>query len=790
MKIIANLCRRFRWINLPGAILMLLLQRTPILSVVAAVDEMVIASPVGAVLKSVLATAAALGAVNSLVGASALNVSAGTSTGITVPTGVPMSVSFSLPGSDSTFNPTAKWSLRIAGGSSFPPGLSFSGLTTTGTVNEKFPQLAGTPTTAGTYDITLEALSADNAFSSGQYPYRVIVTGSANTAPAITTQPVGQAVTVGNSVTFTAAASGTPTPTFQWKKDGVNIAGATNNSFTLASVVAGDAGSYTVVATNSVNSATSNPATLTVNAANTAPAFTTQPANQTVTVGNSVTFSAAASGTPTPTYQWKKGGVDIGGATGNTFTIASTVLGDAGTYTVVASNSVNSVTSNPANLTVGAVAVAPAFTTQPASQTVTAGNAVTLSAAASGTPTPAYQWKKGGVDIGGATGNTYTIVSTVLGDAGTYTVVATNSVNAVTSNPATLTVNPATTAPVFTTQPGNRTTSVGSPASFTAAASGTPAPTYQWKKDGVAIGGATGATYLIAVVGAGDAGVYTVVATNSVSSVASDPATLTLDVIPAGFNATAYLARYPEVAALFGADYYSAWIYYRDTGIYRGQIFDDLFRVEEYLALYPELFAVFGNNLGGALVHWLTQGNIEGRLGRIPLEFSAQGYLARNPDVAAAVNNDAILAWGHYWAYGIYEGRAYDDELRVFEYLAINADLTAAFVNDWRQAALHWMRYGRTEGRLGRLPLVFNATEYLNRNPDVAASWGTDPTTDFLHFWLFGIDEGRTFDDLFRVNEYLALNPDLAAVFGADRRGAFKHWVRYGMAEGRPGKNP
>lgn len=261
-------------------------------------------------------------------------------------------------------------------------------------------------------------------------------------------------------------------------------------------------------------------------------------------------------------------------------------------------------------------------------------------------------------------------------------------------------------------------------------------------------------------------------------------------IVPAGFDVQGYLSRYPEVAAVYGTDLYGAWIHYRDYGIYQGEVFDNDFRVEEYLGLYPELFTAFGSNLSLALMHWLETGRIEGKLGRIPTEFSAQGYFSRNPDVAVAVNNDPLLAWGHYWAYGIYEGRAYDDEFRVFEYLALNPDLQAAFLNDWRGATLHWMKYGRTEGRLGRVPLIFNVAVYLNRNPDVAASWGTYPTTVFLHYWLYGIDEGRTFDDEFRPVEYLALNPDLAAVFGADLRGAFKHWVRYGRAEGRAGKNP
>lgn len=343
-------------------------------------------------------------------------------------------------------------------------------------------------------------------------------------------------------------------------------------------------------------------------------------------------------------------------------------------------------------------------------------------------------------------------------------------------------------APTISLQPLSQTVVGGYPVTFTTTASGLPEPTYQWQKNDVAISGATGSSYTITNVVEGDAGSYTLVATNPVGVVTSSIAALT--VIPAGFDLAAYLSLYPDVATMFTGDPYGAWLYYRNQGIYDGEVFDDLFRVEEYLALYPELFAIFESDLGAALDHWLSTGRLEGKLGRIPLEFSATGYFARNPDVATAVGNDPVLAWGHYWLYGIYEGRAYDDELRVFEYLAINADLTAAFVNDWRQAALHWMRYGRTEGRLGRLPLTFSVSEYLVRSPDVAAVWGTDPTTVFLHFWLYGIDEARTYDDLFRVDEYLALNPDLTTAFGTDRRRAFKHWVRYGQAEGRSGKYP
>jgi hypothetical protein len=260
--------------------------------------------------------------------------------------------------------------------------------------------------------------------------------------------------------------------------------------------------------------------------------------------------------------------------------------------------------------------------------------------------------------------------------------------------------------------------------------------------------------------------------------------------IPAGFDPDSYLSRYPDVATVFAGDRFGAWLYYRDFGIYDGEVFDEEFRVEEYLGLNSDLAGVFGTNLSGALLHWLSTGRVEGRLGRIPVSFDGAAYLARNPDLAAAFNGNLSLAWSHYWQYGIYEGRAFDDEFRVFEYLAINPDMLALFEHDWRGATLHWLRYGRTEGRLGRVPLIFSSTGYLARYPEVETAWGNYPTTVWQHYWLFGVFEARNFDEEFRVDEYIALNPDLAAVFGGNRRTAFMHWVRYGRAEGRPGRSP
>ena len=267
-----------------------------------------------------------------------------------------------------------------------------------------------------------------------------------NTAPSITTQPVSQTVTAGGSVTFTVAASGNPAPTIQWNKGGVPIGGATGTAYTIAATVSGDAGVYTAVATNSAGTATSAGATLTVQAAppvNTPPSITTQPVGQTVTAGSSVTFTVAASGSPAPTYQWNKGGVAIGGATGAALSLSNVQSSDAGSYTAVATNIAGTATSAAATLTVQAAPppnTAPSITMQPASQTATVGNSVTFTVGASGNPAPTYQWSKGGATIGGATGAAYTIAAATLGDAGTYTVLVSNTAGNVTSAGAVLTM--------------------------------------------------------------------------------------------------------------------------------------------------------------------------------------------------------------------------------------------------------------------------------------------------------------------------------------------------------------
>ncbi len=528
MNALAARLPRLHWLNFSGALLIALLQRTPVVRMLATASDVILRSPAATLLKSAASAAAALGAVHSLAGATTLSASTPSPAAATV--GTAKTIAYGMVGTESQ---PKSWTV----GGSVPPGMTFTGGATSGVVNTPSGvlTLSGTPTTAGNYTVTIKAWENANGSgnSSATFNYTVAVSGGSSTAPAFSTQPASQTVTAGANVSFTVAATGSPAPTLQWQKNGGAIAGQTTATLSLSNVQAADAASYTCVATNSAGTATSNAATLTVNPAATAPAFTTQPSSQSVTAGASVSFTVVATGSPTPTLQWQKNGGAIAGQTTATLSLSNVQAADAASYTCVATNSAGTATSNAATLTVNPAATAPAFTTQPSSQSVTAGASVSFTVVATGSPAPALQWQKNGSAMAGQTAATLSLANVQAADAASYTCVATNSAGTATSNAAALTVNPAAIAPAFTTNPGPQTAVVGASVTFTVVATGSPTPTLQWQKNGGVIAGQTNASLSLANVQAADAASYTCVATNSAGTATSSAAALTINAPPA-----------------------------------------------------------------------------------------------------------------------------------------------------------------------------------------------------------------------------------------------------------------
>jgi pectate lyase len=373
---------------------------------------------------------------------------------------------------------------------------------------------------AGSYTVTV----TNGAGSATSNPATLTVI----TPPTITTQPASQTANAGRTATFNVAASGTEPFSYQWRKNGGDIAGANAASLSLSNVQEGDAGTYTVVVSNAAGSATSGAAALTVI---TPPTITTQPAAQSTALGSNVSFNVAASGTSPFDYQWKKDGADIAGVNSDTLSLSNVQDGDAGIYSVVVSNAAGSVTGEGAALK---VVTPPSVNIQPEPQTVNAGATANFFVAAGGTAPLSYQWKKDGSDIAGATSASLSVADAQDGDAGTYTVVVSNAAGSVTSEGAALTVTHIV-PPTITTQPASQTANVGDGVTFAVVAGGTAPFNYRWQKDGSDIAGANGASLTLSNAQLSDAGDYSVEVSNDAGVATSDQATLTVVVPPSVF---------------------------------------------------------------------------------------------------------------------------------------------------------------------------------------------------------------------------------------------------------------
>jgi alpha-tubulin suppressor-like RCC1 family protein len=225
-----------------------------------------------------------------------------------------------------------------------------------GTITGTLPAITFTPATNWSGTDSFYVRITDNYWSDTAKVKITVV--DVPVAPKIITQPQGLIKNVGQSATFsiTINTDVNPAPTYQWKLNGNNISGATMASYSIDAVSIADSGSYTVTVSNGAGTVTSQPALLTVQYA---PIITTQPLSQTLYLGQSVTFSVTARGNPAPTYQWKKNGSVISGATNPTYTINSPGVNDSGKYSVSVRNSIDTVECDTAKLFAHTIEVSP-----------------------------------------------------------------------------------------------------------------------------------------------------------------------------------------------------------------------------------------------------------------------------------------------------------------------------------------------------------------------------------------------------------------------------------------------
>ena len=170
-------------------------------------------------------------------------------------------------------------------------------------------------------------------------------------SPVVVRQPWDQTIYAGHSTSMSAGVVGAPPVTYQWQLNGTIVPGATNTFLDLPNARPGNAGAYSLIASNSLGITVSSNGVLTVIAV--APSISTQPTNQGVKMNSNVTFTVVVGVGPIPnTFQWQFNGTNISGATNASFTLSNVQSNQQGNYTVVIDNGYGSVTSSNAYLTV------------------------------------------------------------------------------------------------------------------------------------------------------------------------------------------------------------------------------------------------------------------------------------------------------------------------------------------------------------------------------------------------------------------------------------------------------
>ncbi len=357
------------------------------------------------------------------------------------------------------------------------------------------------------------------------------------TPPLIITHPTNLFILTGTSAQFAVTASGTAPLFYQWRFNGVNIAGATNNPITIPNAQAVNEGLYSVIVSNAAGTATSSNASLTLG---TLPFLTVAPpASQTNFVGESTNFTVTAGGTAPLFYQWLFNGTALASQTNATLNLTNLQLTNGGVYSIIVSNQFGAVT----NSAIEVIAAAPAIqagpnggnpaTGQPQSLTVVQGQTATFSVNAVGSAPLTYQWRFGGVNITGATNTVLTLANAQPAQAGLYSVVISNPFGATTSANATLTV---LQPPTIIVQPVSQTLTNGATLNLSVTATGSPTLTYQWSLNGTAIPGATSAALSLLNVQESLEGNYVCVVSNPYGTATSQVAVITVQSPPQIFD--------------------------------------------------------------------------------------------------------------------------------------------------------------------------------------------------------------------------------------------------------------
>jgi hypothetical protein len=257
---------RLRRLQCPAAALLALLQRAPVVRLAAYLGDAFTGTGTSSAVTALVRSAsafAALGAIDTLAGATSLVTNTPSPLAASVGTAISPVVAFGVNG---TQGPPESWTLK----STLPAGVTFGGLTGPGTVNMSNPLLEGTPTASGTFFLDLVAYEYPGGagtpgnLASPDFLYTIDVTGSTIVPVTISSQPVAQTVVAGSTAVFSVDATSSAALTYQWALNGAAISGATSPRVVVSNPTTLGTATYTVTASNTTGGAASASTTLTV----------------------------------------------------------------------------------------------------------------------------------------------------------------------------------------------------------------------------------------------------------------------------------------------------------------------------------------------------------------------------------------------------------------------------------------------------------------------------------------------------------------------------------------------
>jgi hypothetical protein len=446
--------------------------------------------------------------------------------------GIPLSI-LSPPSSPTTGAGTnVNLSVEVSGSGPISYAWQFNGANILGATNSTLAVSNMQSSMAGTYTVVVSNLiSVVTTQAVVSYvPPVVILSG-----------PQRQSAGPGTNATFGVSVSGGGPISYTWQFDGTNLAGATDSTLTITNMQPSEAGTYTVVASNSVSTATAQAVLTYLPPVD----ILSETQSQSDGPGTNVTLDVDAIGSGPISYIWQFDGTNLTWATGSTLTVSNMQALDAGTYTVIVSNAISVATTKVVLNYLPPVTILSALESQSSGP----GTNVIFSVSASSSGPISYTWQFDGTNLAGATDSTLTISNMQSFDAGTYTVIVSNSIS-VATNEAVLTYLP----PVdilsgpqyFSAGPGTNLT-------FGVSASGSGPISYTWQFDGTNLASATDSTLTISNMQSFDAGTYTVTVSNSISAATAEVIVTYLPPV-AILSAPQYLSAGPGTNLTFGVN--------------------------------------------------------------------------------------------------------------------------------------------------------------------------------------------------------------------------------------------